>query len=609
MTNWDLETRDEDRTMVYFARGMRTLWGLLGDEKKWMGVVVVLTAVTQVFDLAFPYLLKHLFDQLPRILARDATANVLILLIVSMLLTRLLSLVITRFVREPIFLRSAIRLENGWPVLAQEKLLALSMQYHERENIGKKVAKINKGCEKLVEILMNLSWGLLPALLYLLLNVIIILAMDWRLGLLFFLPLIPACIINFKGYVRFTPAWISWEEKKEVAHGLFCQSLINIQTVQGFVQETRERNAMRAIRSDMEDLDIRASIAIQRYHFAMGMVLNIFFILTVVVGIIFVRYDISSIGTVVYIIATGNVTLQQLWQIVDVYSRIMRHLIAAERMKELLDEPVTINNSDHAVIPDAGEGIITFDHVVFRYTQKRTSVLHGVSITLRPGEMLALVGRSGSGKTTIVKLLARVYDVGDGSITLDALDIRHIDRDWYRRRFAIVQQDVDVFDASIRANVTYAYPAATDKEVQEALAAAHFSNAMTDVGRFPNGLDTEVGERGVRLSGGERQRVGIARAYIALLHGARVLILDEATSSLDSEAERAIQTMIGRLRQSSHISIVAIAHRLSTIQRADTICVVEDGRIIETGNHARLMSHNGLYAKLVGLQHLGELRD
>ena len=203
-----------------------------------------------------------------------------------------------------------------------------------------------------------------------------------------------------------------------------------------------------------------------------------------------------------------------------------------------------------------------------------------------------------------------MYDPNRGTITLDGTPIRMITRDWYRRTFATVQQRVDIFDGTLRENIVYGCDReVSDEELALAIRAAHLGRITDDSRRFRLGLETLIGERGVNLSGGEQQRVGIARAYLALLHGAKVLILDEATSSLDSEAERAIQEMVNDLRTRRTISIIAIAHRLSTIQAADHIYVIEDGLIVENGNHEQLLRRNGLYARLVALQHLGELRE
>lgn len=223
--------------------------------------------------------------------------------------------------------------------------------------------------------------------------------------------------------------------------------------------------------------------------------------------------------------------------------------------------------------------------------------------------MLALVGPSGSGKSTVTKVLNRFYDVTSGSITLDGIDIRNLDRNWYRRLFAVVLQDVQIFDTTLKDNITYGLGEVSDTELQEALVASCLTETLADTQAFPNGLLTRVGEQGVKLSGGQRQRVGIARAYLALLYDARFLVLDEATSALDSATERDVQHMIETLREKrADITIIAIAHRFSTIQSADRICVVKNGSILECGDHHSLLKQDGLYARLAGLQKLGEAR-
>lgn len=602
MADWD-EINREEWSLAFFLNGLKTLWELLGDERKNICRVIGWLIFISVLDLLLPYFLKLIFDEIPVVLIQKQISRYLIWLVVSVFLLRIFTLYLRHFSKEIRFLKSLIRLENFWPIMAQEKLLALSIRYHERENTGEKIAKINKGCEKLVEIVANLFWDFLPSFLYLAINIVFILVIDWKLGVLFAIPFIPAAIINLKIHRRFAHDWEKWEEKKEISTGLFCQSLINIKTVQSFVQEEKEKINLSFVRKQMESLDTDVFSRLQKYFFAMNLILQASFILIIFAGIYFVYKGQSTVGTVVYILITGNVTIQNLWGLLNVYMRIMRNLVAVIRMKELIDQEIDIKNSPNAIVPREFKGNFEFRDVTFNYSDK-SPVLKNLDFEIKPNQMTALVGKSGEGKTTIIRLICRMYDVSSGGIFLDGRDIRDLDLFWYRRLFAIVQQGVDIFDSTIFENIKYSCPNASLGRVEEAIRAAHLENILNDKERFPDGLATQVGERGVRLSGGEQQRVGIARAYLALLNGAKMLILDEATSDLDSEAERAIQAMIGRLRNEMEISIIAIAHRLSTIKKSDAILVIGEGGIIEKGAHDELLSKKGLYSELVELQTL-----
>lgn len=604
--DWDDFPEPKDLSVSYVVRGLKILWGLFSTERRRILTAAGILVVVEFMGLSMPLFFKLLVDHLPVVQLEGITFYV-VGLVVLMFAFRTLKLALHRFVQEPIFLRAIIRLEEVLPVIAHEKLLVLSANYHERENTGRKIAKVSKGVEKLIATLADIFWTLLPSLSYLVLNAVVILVLDWRLGLIFLLPLIPAVWFNLKSYEQFQPVWEAWERKKEQSVGLFCQSILNIRTVQSYVAEKREADVHEAIRLDMEKLDYDAHVKLERYFFGMEMVIEFSLITTIVVGLYFTYRGWSTAGTVAYITITGNATLQNLNNIIHVYTRMLRNFVPAERMQGLLDEEEDVKNEAPGVIPDVSDRRLDFDNVSLVYRGKAEPVFEGFSLSIEPGRMLALVGVSGSGKSTLVNLLLRVYDPTGGSVRLGGLDVRReMDRDWYRSRFAYVPQEVEIFNGSIHYNITYGTPAVDPELVRKAVEAACLGELVE---KNREGLLTEVGERGVRLSGGERQRVGIARAYVSLLSGAEVLVLDEATSSLDSLSERVIQEFIQKLRSERSITIVAIAHRLSTIRSADRICVLDGGAIAEMGSHEQLLRMNGLYQKLDELQKGGELRE
>jgi ATP-binding cassette subfamily B protein/subfamily B ATP-binding cassette protein MsbA len=274
-------------------------------------------------------------------------------------------------------------------------------------------------------------------------------------------------------------------------------------------------------------------------------------------------------------------------------------LAGLDRVLDLLAEPREMADSPGDVQVHKADvaGRVTLAGVSFRYPGSSDFVLREIELDVQPGETIALVGRSGAGKTTLTNLVARFYDPTEGAVYLDGIDLRSIDVESYRRLLGIVEQDVFLFDGTVADNIGYAVRGATPEQIQEAALAA---NAHQFIAELDKGYQTVIGERGVRLSGGQRQRIAIARALLA---DPRILILDEATSNLDSESERLIQQSL-RVLMRGRTSFV-IAHRLSTITHADRIVVLEGGRIVETGTHAELVEHSGLYRQMVEIQTLG----
>ncbi|MBR5487825.1 MAG: ABC transporter ATP-binding protein, partial [Phascolarctobacterium sp.] len=303
--------------------------------------------------------------------------------------------------------------------------------------------------------------------------------------------------------------------------------------------------------------------------------------------------DISAGALVAFLTYAVNIS-NPIKRLSKVIANIQRALAAADRVFDVLDLPELIQNKPNAQLLPYVKGSVSFNNVSFAYNTDEP-ILDNVSFNATPGQVVALVGPSGAGKSTVASLLPRFYDVTDGCIVIDGLDIRDVTMESLREQVGIVPQETMLFNGSVYDNILYGRLDATEEEVMAASKAANAHNFITEL---PNGYDTQLGDRGVNISGGQRQRIAIARA---ILKNPQILILDEATSALDTESERVVQEAIDRLMV-GRTSFV-IAHRLSTIKNADKILVMEKGKIVEEGNHDELMAKDGLYAHLYQIQY------
>lgn len=366
------------------------------------------------------------------------------------------------------------------------------------------------------------------------------------------------------------------------------ETLSGIRVVMGFNAERRERRRFYHANAGALRLGIRRLWLQNLWSASVESGLTIAMMVLAVAGIREIvqgRMEVGQAGMFTFLLLFMPMPLMRLAIFADT---LQRGLASAERVFEVLDTPIEVSSLPGSV--DAGRvaGGVRFEDVSFAYDS--SLVLHDVCLTIAPGSTVALVGPSGAGKSTIANLLARFYDATEGAILADGKDIRSFTLESWRRQIGLVLQDTFLFAGSVRDNIAIGRIGASDDDIR---AAAEAANAHEFLERLPNGYDTEVGERGVKLSGGQRQRIAIARA---ILRDPPILILDEATSSLDTESERLIQSALDRLLAGR--TALIIAHRLSTIQNADVIAVLDQGRIVECGPHDALLASGGLYARL-----------
>jgi len=393
-------------------------------------------------------------------------------------------------------------------------------------------------------------------------------------------------------------------ERKELVaeiHGKVADTLTNNSIVKAFAGEEREISQLKKLTRRFQHVYIKDIGFVAAEGSVRVALMVIVQTITIIVSVHLVQTTAITLATAIFMLAYLQRIGSQLFALGDIINGYDQAFLDAAPMTEMLHEAVHVNNKSGAVHLSQLTPAIEFRNVSYRYDDSSEDVLRRVDLSIAAGEKIGLVGHSGAGKTTITHLLLRFADITGGSIQIDGHDIRDITQESLRNAIAYVPQEPMLFHRSLRENIAYGRPGATEEEIREAAKKAH---ALEFIEKLPGGLDTLVGERGVKLSGGQRQRVAIARA---ILKDAPILILDEATSALDSESERLIQQSLATLMK-GRTSIV-IAHRLSTIQKMDRIVVMDGGKISEQGAHAELIKQKGIYASLWAHQSGGFIEE
>ncbi|HEY9894814.1 MAG TPA: ABC transporter ATP-binding protein [Candidatus Sericytochromatia bacterium] len=498
---------------------------------------------------------------------------------------------------------TAFRARRDYSQKALEKVLTLPLEFYDENNPGRIAARVAKGLANHTWTYPEITGQLLPKFFRIVGIVTVIWLLDWRIAIVVLFSFIGILSFSLSGLTRLTQQETTLDRYTEDTESRNSEIITNIKTVKAFATEAQELTRQRQrFGREFKVLDYR----IHKGYVMLGMyertiVQSCVFLVLIFTLVAAARGEIS-LGHFVTILTVSSMAyaeVEPISQLAEVFARRYASMIRFHEFMQLPDgQDAGSLVRDKDAEPYQFTGKVEFSHLTFGYDPDRP-VLKDINLLIHPYQTVALVGRSGSGKSTLVKLLFRYFEPNSGGILMDGLDVRRLDVTGYRKRLAIVHQEVDIFNGTLLDNLVYGNPSATIQQVHEA---CRIAQADDFIRSMPKGYATIVGERGVRLSGGQRQRVGIARA---LIMEPDVLIFDEATSSLDYESERSIQLAMRAILGTR--TLIIIAHRLSTVREADKIVVLENGQIVEVGNHDELLNREGIYRRLHALQETGEL--
>ena len=560
-------------------------------------ILMIFAAVSPLLSLISPLILRSMIDQVLEPLAASVLTTREGFGMLQPYVAGLFGLLFATFLCEISggLLRAHVSSQTCKDIRGQlfQHVQYMPLRFYGKRQLGNLISRFTNDADRLEMFLVFGLPFMLSNVLMLVGTLVMCLSLSWKLTLY---ALMPAPFLVLGGWVmweRMRRIWPRWHAKWSQLSSHLNESISGIRVVKAFAQEARE-----ALRFDTRNEELRSvSVTGERSWRVFFAVMNC----VISFGMFFVWY-FGGMDIINEQLTYGTLfaLTRYLWQLYrplhffgQVNNLISRAFAGAERIFEILDtRSESFDDSEAISIPKV-EGRVAFRNVTFGYDPGKP-VLNEINIDVKPGEMIGLVGKSGVGKSTMINLICRFYDVNRGSVDIDGVDIRKIDLEDLRRHIGMVHQDVFLFDGTIAENIGYGKPGATLDEIIDAAVAAE---AHEFIAAKPDGYDMKVGERGGQLSGGEKQRIAIARA---ILHDPKILILDEATSSLDSATEKKIQAAIARLVKGR--TTFAIAHRLSTLRNADRLIVLDDGKVAEVGTHEQLMDRKGIFYNLVHTQ-------
>ena len=568
---------------------LKRLWSVLAPYKARVLALVALISFTAALEAAGPQFVRYAFDTV--IPEGDSTLFLwFAATFAGFYLFRALieyggmywSFALTQHVV------SDVRME------AYDHLMKLPVSRFSREQSGSLSSRVVSDPNALEGMIQAAASRLSGQLVAILVVAAILVVMNWKLALVNLVVLPLMAVITYRYQEPLREASRDIRETVARLTATSTEAIANIRVVKAFVGEDQERERFGEQNQAYVDLNLDRRKDVGKMEGFVNITANYGLGALLVIGGWMVVGDTLTLGELTAFIMYQRQLQGPVKSVMFFNDKLQSGMAALERLSNLMDaEPES--GGSQTTVPT---GTIALEDVRFTYPDAKEPALRGVSMQIPQGETAALVGSSGAGKSTVANLIGRFWDPQDGVVTLDGHDLRTFDLKALRRKIALVPQDPTLFSGTVASNICYAEPGATAADVQRA---ARMANADAFIRALPNGYDTQIGERGIRLSGGQKQRVAIARA---ILKEAQVLLLDEATSDLDSESEAVIQDALdGLFARGDGLTSIVIAHRLSTIEAADTILVMEDGRLVESGTHDDLLTENGRYAELWTLQH------
>lgn len=589
-TNLQNKTETEMNKKNYNAKPFSIFMSYIAGHKKLFGIDMLCALLVALIDLIFPYVSRYSMKVMLPNKLYATFFTVMAVMVLAYVLKAGLYYVIT-----VIGHKMGVLVESDMRRDVFTHMQSLSFSYYDHNRTGVLMSRITSDLFEITELAHHGPENIVICTLTIVGALAVMFAMQWQLALVITLAL-PLCAwFTIKQRIKMKEANIEVKRKTAEIYSAIESSISGIRTAKAFANEDQESDKFDRANEMFRGSKVEYYKSMGLFNSGMEFTTGIVQVVVIAVGgLLIMKNKMNYIDLITFslYVSTFVSPVRKLTQFAELY---MQGTAGFARFLEVMRTEPTIKDAPDAMELGAVEGKIDYNHVSFNYGNG-IPVLSDVDLHIAAGQCLAVVGPSGGGKTTLCQLLPRFYDVCEGSVTVDGIDVRHVTQASLRRNIGVIQQDVFMFAGTIRENIRYGRPDATDEEIVEAAVRAQIHSEIMEM---PDGYDSYIGERGVMLSGGQKQRISIARVF---LKNPKILILDEATSALDTVTEQRIQASLDELSEGR--TTIIIAHRLSTVKNADVIAVVEGEHIVEMGSHSELMAKNGEYAALCRAQQI-----